>query len=146
MKLLLVAVIVILIGIQFIRPKLNSNDLPPTADDFIVKYAPPPRIATMLRNACYDCHSNHTRYPWYNRIQPVAWWLASHVNDGKRSLNFSIFGQYDAKRKSKKLDQIADQVNEHDMPLSSYTWIHADARLSDKDRNELTDWIDALQR
>jgi len=143
---LLVVLVVALVAIQFIRPPLNMSDAAPGPDDFIVKYAPPLHVAAMLRNACYDCHSNRTRYPWYNRVQPVAWWLASHVNDGKRSLNFSTFGKYDAKRQAKKLDQIADQVTEREMPLSSYTWIHTDARLSDKDRSELSDWIDGLER
>lgn len=146
MKRALLVVAVLLIAIQFIRPHLNDGAAAPTSDDFVVMYSPPPKIAGMLRSACYDCHSNHTRYPWYNRVQPVAWWLASHVNDGKRSLNFSTFGKYDAKRKAKKLDQIADQVSEHEMPLASYTWIHGDARLSDQDRSELSDWVDSLDR
>ena len=142
-KRLLLGLLLVLIAIQFVRPPLNRSNASPSADDFIVKFAPPPELAGMLRHGCYDCHSNDTRYPWYSRVQPVAWWLASHINDGKRRLNFSVFGSYDRKRQAKKLDQIADQVSNREMPLGSYTWIHRDAHFTDAQIRALTDWIDA---
>jgi len=142
-KRVLLGLLIIFVAIQFVRPSQNTSTTPPTHDDFIVKFTPPDEIATLLRTGCYDCHSNNTRYPWYDRVQPVAWWLNNHVNHGKHSLNFSIFGTYDRKRQSKKLDQMADQVSNREMPLDSYTWIHRDARFSDAQVQTLTDWIDA---
>ena len=90
--------------------------------------------------ACYDCHSNTTRYPWYANIQPVGWWLASHVNDGKQHLNFSEFAAYSPKRAAKKFDQIIDEVTDREMPLASYKLGHPDARLTNAQSKLLTDW------
>jgi hypothetical protein len=83
-----------------------------------------------LQGSCYDCHSNNTSYPWYNRIQPVAWFLQSHITDGKKELNFNEWGMYSNRRKNSKLKSIISQIKDDEMPLSSYTIIHKDAKLS----------------
>ncbi|MFM8485102.1 MAG: heme-binding domain-containing protein, partial [Bacteroidota bacterium] len=93
------------------------------------KYAVPENVMAVLKPACYDCHSNQTRYPWYAGIQPVAWWLAEHVNDGKRHLNFDEFTTRKIAVQNHKLEEIIEMVKEEEMPLGSYTWTHADARL-----------------
>ena len=88
-QVLLIAFIVI----QFIRPtKNNSKDL--AAKDITTKYAVPNEVQTILVTSCYDCHSNHTNYPWYVNIQPIAWWLNDHIKEGKKELNFSVFSSY----------------------------------------------------
>ncbi len=69
-------------------------------------------MQNILKRSCYDCHSNNTVYPWYDRIQPVAWWLQYHVNHGKHSLNFSEFGSYSVARQAKKLKNIGKQIKE----------------------------------
>lgn len=143
-KRILLVIAVLFIAIQFIRPRRNTDPRPPGKDDFIVHYQPPPAVARTLQNACYDCHSNNTRYPWYAQIQPTAWWLKGHIDEGKEELNFSEFGTYSAKDKGQKLNSISDEVFNRKMPLRSYTWLHADARLSDAQISELSEWVDAL--
>jgi hypothetical protein len=143
-KRILLGIFALLIGLQFFRPSLNVASQSSTKDDFVVRYAPPPDIQRILAVGCYDCHSNTTRYPWYAKAQPVGWWLASHINDGKVALNFSEFGAYPTKKQARKLNQISEQLTEHTMPLRSYTWIHRDARLSDAQIRAVTDWMDAL--
>jgi hypothetical protein len=143
-KRILLGVLVVLAVIQLVRPKPNLAAQPPTKDDFAVQYSPPPEVQQILAVACYDCHSNTTRYPWYAKVQPVGWWLASHINDGKAALNFSEFGTYTAKKQARKLNQISDQLAEHTMPLPSYTWIHHNARLSEAQIKTVTDWTDDL--
>ena len=54
----------------------------------------PDSVKVILQNACYDCHSNNTRYPWYVNIQPVGWWMSGHIADARDGLNFSEFGGY----------------------------------------------------
>jgi hypothetical protein len=142
---ILLGLIVVLVIIQFIRPSRNISPEPPGPNDFATLYTPPAGVRTVLEHACYDCHSNNTRYPWYANVQPIGWWLANHVNEGKRELNFSEFGTYTLKRKSRKLDAISDQVSNREMPLKSYTWIHADARLTDEQVNAVSAWMDALR-
>jgi len=130
------------LALQFIRPA--KNDSPAGPDDLAAKYPPPPAVKQILETACYDCHSNRTRYPWYAQIQPVGWWLRSHINDGKEQLNFSEFGAYTEHRRAKKLLSVSDEVNDRSMPLPSYTWIHRDAKLTDAQIKTLADWAEAL--
>ena len=144
LKRILLGLAAVLVAIQFIRPHQNIAPGGRTADDFIARFNPPPAVRTVLETACYDCHSNTTRYPWYAQVQPVGWWLAQHIADGKEALNFSEFGAYSAKRQARKLNLISDQVTDRAMPLPSYTWIHRDARLTDAQVAAVTDWIDAL--
>ena len=134
----------VLLALQCFQPKPNAAAGAPGRDDLIVRFAPPPAVQHILQTACYDCHSNTTRYPWYAHVQPVGWWLASHIDDGKRALNFSVFGAYSPKLQARKLDQISDQVTERDMPLRSYTWIHRSARLTDQQIALVSDWADNL--
>jgi hypothetical protein len=144
LKKILLVVAVVLVGIQFFRPAKNLSSGVPGNDDIMVRFPPPSDVRHVLEIACYDCHSNNTRYPWYAEVQPTSWWLASHIADGKRALNFSEFGAYTAKRQGRKLTAITDQVGDREMPLPSYTWIHRDARLTDAQIKAVTDWADAL--
>jgi hypothetical protein len=114
------------------------------AGDIAAHYAVPKEVQTVLVNACYNCHSNHTDYPWYADIQPVGGWLNHHVREAKGDLNFSEFAAYPAKRAARKLAAIVDQVEQGDMPLRSYTWMHAEARLTGAQKKRLTAWAQAL--
>lgn len=100
----------------------------------------PPDIQLIMGRSCNDCHSNQTLYPWYSYIQPSGWFLKNHVDDGRRHLNFSVWNTYDAKKKSKKLEEVCDEVEAKAMPLPSYLWIHRDAVLSENDAKALCDW------
>ena len=132
-----------LLLLQLWRPARNTL-VAAGPDDINVKHPVPVRVLEVLHRACYDCHSNNTRYPWYAEVQPVRWWLDSHINDAKRHLNFSAFGTYPAKRAGKKLEELVDEVEQHTMPLRSYTWMHAEARLTPEEVKLLTTWADSL--
>jgi hypothetical protein len=101
---------------------------------------PPPEIAAMLRNACYDCHSYETRWPWYGHVAPVSWWLNSHVTDARAELNFSEWPHQDPQKAARKLNHIGDSIRDGDMPLPSYTKIHQAARLTIPQRDALSAW------
>lgn len=139
-KKILLGLLVIFLAIQLIRQPKNSGPAH-GPDDLIVRTDPDPEIRRLIQTACYDCHSNQTRYPWYAEVQPVGWWLASHVNEGKAHLNFSTFGQLTAKRAVRKLEACADEVTEGGMPLASYTLAHPGARLTPAQRKLLGDWF-----
>ena len=110
----------------------------------MVSYPPPANVRQILVTSCYDCHSNTTRYPWYAQIQPLGWWLKSHIDDGKNELNFSEFADYSAKHKKEKLGSAQDEVRDKSMPLKSYLWIHRDARLTPEQIKALSDWFDTV--
>ena len=88
------SIVIVLVGIQFIRPARNIAAPGPNPNDLTVLHPTPSAVKVILEKACYDCHSDTTRYPWYANVQPVAWWLDHHIKDGKRHLNFSQFGKF----------------------------------------------------
>ena len=100
----------------------------------------PAHVETILKRACYDCHTHQTRWPWYSHVAPVSWFVIDHVNDGRRHLNFSIWAQYDAKKAAHKLEEICSEVEAGNMPLASYLPMHPSARLSPEEARALCDW------
>lgn len=145
LKKTLIGLLVALVIIQFIHPAKNINTAP-MPQDIALAYPMPDSVYHVLKVSCYDCHSNNTQYPWYNNIQPVAWWLNGHIHDGKKELNFSEFGSFTTKRKLKKLKDIVKQLEENEMPLSSYTLIHKDAVLSPAQKQMLIEWAKGLSQ
>ncbi|MGN7823508.1 heme-binding domain-containing protein [Chitinophaga sp. 22536] len=140
-KLIAGILLLIFAGIQLFRPAKNQgNDQ--TADISRV-ITTPDSIHALLQAACYDCHSNYTHYPWYAEIQPVSWWLANHVNEGKRELNFHEYGKYTTKRQLHKLKEMKEQITEGEMPLSSYTLIHKEAIWTPAQQQAVITWIDS---
>lgn len=134
----------VLVVMQFIRPEKNNGGYE-SLEAFLEETRPTPAVAATLESACYDCHSNQTRYPWYNNFSPVNYWLADHVNEGKEHLNFSEWSTYSVKRKDHKLDEVAEEVEKGEMPLDEYTWTHGEAKLSEQQIKELVQWV-ALAR
>jgi hypothetical protein len=143
-KKILLGLAVIFLALQFVRPAKNLSP-GPGPQDITTKVAVPDEVQRVFTKACYDCHSDHTRYPWYAEVEPVGWWLASHIHDGKQHLNFSEFGAYNAKTADRRLKQIARTVNSGFMPLNSYTWIHRDAILTTAEIKLISDWADAAR-
>ena len=135
----------VFIIIQFF-PIDKTNPITNEGMDFLkIKNTPEP-IAKLIRNSCYDCHSNETKYPFYSNIQPVAWLLKNHIDEGRKELNFSTFATYDPKRQAHKLEEAAEYVEQKNMPLESYTLGHSDAKLSDEQRKQLVDYFRMVQK
>ncbi len=139
-KKILLGFLVLLLAIQFIRQPKNFD---PAAgpDDLIVRTAPDPEVRLLLETACYDCHSNRTRYPWYAEVQPIGWWLARHVKAAKEHVNFSTIGQLTPKRAARKLEACANEIIDGEMPLASYKLAHPAARLTPTQQKLLSDWF-----
>ena len=144
-KKILIGIVILLIVIQFIQPAKNRGSAQ-SATDINHAVQVPDTVMSLLKTACYDCHSDSTRYPWYNHITPVNWWLRNHINEGKRHLNYTEFNTGTYKRRIRRLDETAEQVEKHDMPISSYLWIHKDARLNDAQRKLIIDWAKSAQQ
>ena|ERR1017187_4090548 len=129
--------------LQFIGPDRTNPPVVPGYDLFATN-APPPEIAAMLHAACYDCHSFETTWPWYSCVAPVSWWLAEHIKDGRKQLNFSDWPHDDPQRAQEDLDDISKMVRSGKMPLPSYTYLglHASARLTPEQREQLANWAE----
>lgn len=135
--------LLVLLGLQFIRPPRNTGEAE-GPQSIVATQEVPAAVKGILARACYDCHSNDTRYPWYAAVQPVAWWLDQHVVEGKAELNFSEFAAYDSKKAGRKLLAVADEVYDRHMPLESYLIMHAEAKLTDAEVTLLADWAEEL--
>ncbi|GGW49041.1 heme-binding domain-containing protein [Arenibacter certesii] len=147
MKIVKVIALVLLVGfvgIQFIPTERNQNDTVPKTD-FMLVHNVPEKIQQKLQVSCYDCHSNNTQYPWYNKIQPAAWFLEDHIKEGKAELNFNEWDSLSNRRKKSKLRSIIKQIESDEMPLYSYTLIHKDASFSEAEKQELIRWIEQLK-
>jgi hypothetical protein len=139
---LVTSLLFVVIGIQAVRP--NRVNPPVDASRRLESGPVPAPVAALLRRACYDCHSNETRWPWYAYVAPVSWLVAGDVKDGRKELNFSDWGDYSAAKRSSKADSMAEEVEKGDMPLPKYLRIHHDARLSREDVVALRAWADSL--
>ena len=143
LKIIAIILLLIFVGIQFIPTTLNQSDIVPTTD-LMETYNVPEKVEVIFKTSCYDCHSNNTIYPWYNKIQPVSWIMEGHIKEGKSELDFSEFGSYSERRQKSKFKSILSQVKDGEMPLSSYTLMHREAKLSENDKKALEDWINKM--
>jgi hypothetical protein len=132
-KKIFIILVIGLLAMQFI-PVERSNPLDRGQP------AAPPEVETILRRACYDCHSNETRWPWYSRIAPLSFLLVRDVKEGRRELNFSIWNRYEQRRKARKLKEIVKEVEQGDMPPWYYIPVHPDAKLSQGHREAIMKW------
>jgi hypothetical protein len=139
-KILLVTGI-IFICIQFIQPDHNKNGQVLNTD-ISKMLTVPDSVLTILKNACYDCHSNNTNYPWYSNIQPMGWLMAKHIKNGKAELNFSEFGSYSTRRQVSKLTGISNSIHDDIMPLWSYKLMHKNAQLTTLEKKILIKWAE----
>jgi hypothetical protein len=136
LKRIVLILIIVFVGIQFIPTKLNESK-EVYEKDFINTYEVPLEISKKLEISCYDCHSNNTNYPWYNKIQPIPWFLEEHINEGKSELNFNEFGDYSERKQKSKLTSIIRQIEGDKMPLSSYLIMHKKAEISSSEKEKI---------
>jgi hypothetical protein len=136
---------VLVAGFALLQLANPSRTNPPVVagHDLLATNPPPPEVATLLRHACYDCHSNETRWPWYSHIAPVSWLVAGDVAHGRERLNFSDWPRELPGRAAKRLERISEELGYKDMPPGKYTLMHPEARLTAGQRQRLIDWADA---
>jgi len=142
LKPILVGLLVTFVVIQFIaRPEKISE--PVNENDIISVLEIEGPIATMLKSACYDCHSDQPRYPWYASVAPVSWKIGEHIEEGRDELNFSKWATYSAKRRDHKLEEMIEEVEEGKMPQPNYVRMHSEAKLTDEQIASLKTWVTA---
>ena len=136
-------VLLMIIVPQFIpveKPEINED----VSNDLIAANEIPENISNLLKTSCYDCHSNQTVYPWYSNVAPVSWLVIRDVKEGRKELNFSDWETISKLDKAKILDDIAEEVEGGDMPMPIYFITHSDAKLSDKDRKDISSWAETF--
>lgn len=137
-------ILILVVVMQFVQPKRNISEGGLGENDISKVYAIPPDLHNVLVTKCYDCHSNNTKYPWYINIQPIGWWLAAHVHDGKEHLNFSEFKTYPVKRAEHKLEELWEVTEDRSMPLKAYTMFHEGTELTEQDEQSISAWLTSI--
>jgi len=130
-----------LIALQLSNPPHPNPSVVP-GHDVMAGNTLPPSVAALLKNSCYDCHSYETKWPWYSYIAPVSWSVVGNVNAARDRLNFSDWPHDDTRRVRKRWRHIADEIQNGEMPLPGYTWMHSRARLNAQQRAELVKWAE----
>ena len=144
MKYILVVLLAVFLLLQFF-PIDTTNPVSSEGMDFIQAKNTPESTAVLIKAACYDCHSNQTRYPWYTRIQPVGWWMKDHIREGRVELNFSVFSTYSPERQAHKLSEAVEKIETGEMPLESYLLTHPEAKLTPEQKQELTTYFKKME-
>jgi hypothetical protein len=142
-KKIVLALAVVFVILQFIRPEKNVGNS--STHNIAQQFTIPPGVQTILQRSCYNCHSNNTVYPWYEEVEPVGWFLAKHIRDGKRGLNFDEYTTYRLMKQYRRFQDIIDKIEGDEMPLPSYLLIHTDAKLSKSQKDELIQWCTAMR-
>ena len=108
----------------------------------IVSEIPAPvEVQKILQRSCYDCHSHQTIWPWYSHVAPLSWLIAHDVKEGRENLNFSVWSDSDQRKQIKIFEEIQEVIEKKEMPLTTYLWMHPDARLDINDQMILKAWL-----
>lgn len=138
-KWLILSVLVLALLIQFLGPAKTNP--PVDASRAVAGHLQvPPQIGSLLQRACRNCHSHQTQWPWYSNVAPVSWFVIDHVNHARREMNLSEWDQYDREEARHLLEEVCEMVETREMPLEPYVWMHAEARLTEADIEELCGW------
>lgn len=143
MKKILVLLAVLLVLLQFYRPDITPKE---TDQPSLSLSALFPDAPAFLGSACFDCHSNDSRLPWYAHINPPGFLVRNHILEGREHLNFSNYRNWSAEDRVHQFEECAEEVEKGNMPLKGYTWLHPAARLSAEERQELVRWFRAKAR
>lgn len=137
--------VLIFLLIQIIQPARNIDYEQVPSTDISKVYKVPDNVQFVLRPSCYDCHSNSTHYPFYSYIQPLGYYIEKHIKKGKEELNFNEWGSYSQRKQANKLESVANQIQQKKMPLTSYTYLHPKAVLSESQIKEMIRWIELMK-
>lgn len=145
LRALLIAVPVLLVVIQVVRPDRTNPPVDP-ARTLEASVKVPPDVQAILDRSCRDCHSNRTRWPWYSHVAPASWLLAYHVREGREHLNLSEWADYDAEDQADVLKEVCEEVEKGNMPLPSYVPLHPEATLTPADAQAICRWTEEARK
>jgi hypothetical protein len=142
LKITFIVIVGLLLLSQLYRPeRFTTAEI--TSDHITKKLVVPANVESIMKRSCYDCHSNHTKWPWYSNIAPASWLLVYDIESAKKEMNFSEWGKMSESKREIKLESICEEIEEGEMPLPRYLILHPDAKLSEDDKKVLCDWANS---
>jgi hypothetical protein len=145
LKKIVLALVVLFVAIQFVRPSRTNPPINPNLEIGAV-HPMAPDVESIFTRSCNDCHSNRTVWPWYSEVAPSSWLVAGDVNEGRSKMNLSEWATYPAKKRSDLLKDMCEEVSRGKMPMGTYLLMHPVARLTPADVNGLCQWTKATER
>ncbi len=139
-RIILILILILFFGIQFFGINRSVPQTDPS-EDLMAITDPPSEIQALIHDACYDCHSYQTEYPWYSYVQPVSWFLQNHIDEAREHMNFSEWGEYSKDQQQSKFKHSGGMVAKEKMPLKSFKIEHPEARLTDEEIKMLSNWF-----
>lgn len=127
-----------LIPVDKVNQPVKSNE------DFIKIHHTPESVSSIMKRACYDCHTNETNYPSYANIAPISWSVKNHVNQGRTYMNWSVWGTYNNDLKKGMIEKTINSIDKKTMPINGYLIYHPEAHLTDKERQILVDYFKGI--
>lgn len=144
LKRILAAGAVIAVGAQFFQPDRTNPVSDPALsirqDPFVT-----PEVLGLMERACFDCHTNETRWPWYASVTPVNFLTVRDVQEGRKHLNLAEWMSQARGRRASALERMADEVTDGAMPLPPYVLMHSEAKWTDEEKQRFVDWAYATQ-
>ncbi|MBZ0202006.1 MAG: heme-binding domain-containing protein [Ignavibacteria bacterium] len=145
-KILKFVFVILLIGfvvIQFIGRPEKTTTAEVTAAHITKQLQVPSNVESILKRSCYDCHSNHTKWPWYSSIAPASWLVADDITTGRKKMNFSDWTSLSEAKREARLNEICEEIKSDEMPMPKYLLLHGEAKLSQADKDILCKWVEA---
>lgn len=140
---ILIIVVTVFLILQFIPNGMPENEF--MAGQGISELAEVPEdVQLILEKACFDCHSQHVKFPWYSYVAPTSWLVARDVNIGRQHLDFDRWGELSKRKQLQTLDEIDDEVSSGTMPMIIYTFMHSDAKLTREEREAIVNWSEQM--
>lgn len=134
-----IAFAIILAAIQFVPVNRNNPPVDPSKTFYTIEKVPQ-NLQGIFERSCADCHSNQTNWPWYSYVAPVSWMVANDVHEARHHMNFSEWGDYDAKKRDHKTEEICNEILDGGMPDTKYTLVHRGTKLSQDEREAICQW------
>ena len=144
MKKTLLVLLLVFIAIQLV-PVDRTNMPVDKTQNFVDIQKPPQEVEKIIKNACYDCHSNETKYPNYAYVAPISWSVKHHINEGREHLNFSTWAKYNSDQKEHILEECIKTIQEGEMPMRAYVNFHEEAKLTQAQRDMLVHYFNQLK-
>jgi hypothetical protein len=145
MKKTLLIILIIIAG-AFLLIQLIPSGMPenhPVKGEGLLEIAGvPAETEAILRAACFDCHSQEAKFPWYSHVAPVSWLVAKDINHGREKLDFSHWGKLSKREKLTALGEISEEVENENMPMPIYISMHPEADLTPEQRETIIQWAE----
>lgn len=142
LKIVLIILVVGLVAIQFFNRPDMSTTTEITPGHITKVMTVPANVESILKRSCYDCHSDHTVWPWYSSIAPASWLVGDDVVTGRKKMNFSQWDKIPTAKQEARLNEICEEIKSDEMPLPPYLILHGDAKLSQADKDILCQWVE----